>query len=85
MMTPFFLELNENDSMRAMMDRYGGAVKKLAAKYGTLFVDTQAAFDKVLKHCHSCAIAWDRVHPDVTGHMVLARAFLDTVGFEWTH
>jgi lysophospholipase L1-like esterase len=85
LMTPFYLEPFKNDSMRAMMDRYGEAVKKLAAKYGTLFVDTQAVFDKVLKHCHSAAIAWDRVHPNISGHMVLARAFLDTIGFEWTH
>lgn len=84
LMTPFYLELNKKDSMRAMMDLYGGVVRKLAAKYGVIFADTQSAFDETLEYCHSAAIAWDRVHPNITGHMVLARAFLNAIGFEWT-
>jgi len=47
-------------------------------------VDTQAAFDRVLAHQHSAAIAWDRIHPNHVGHSVLARAFLDGIGFDWT-
>jgi lysophospholipase L1-like esterase len=46
-------------------------------------VDTQAAFDEVTKELHPMALAADRVHPNVTGHMVLARAFLKTVGYTW--
>jgi hypothetical protein len=26
---------------------------------------------------------WDRVHPNYIGHMVLAREFLQAVGFQW--
>lgn len=44
-------------------------------------MDTQAAFDVVLVHCHLMALAWDRVHPNHIGHMVLARALLKAVGF----
>jgi lysophospholipase L1-like esterase len=83
LMTPFYIETNENDKMRARMDSYGKIVKKIAVKYGTISVDTQAAFNDILQHCHSSAIAWDRVHPNITGHMVLARAFLNAVGLEW--
>jgi len=36
-----------------------------------------------LKHNHPAAYAGDRVHPNLTGHMVIARAFLNAVGFEW--
>ena len=85
LMTPYFIEPNPADAMRATMDRYGAVVRKLAAKYNTLFVDTQAAFNNVLQHCHPASLAWDRVHPNVTGHMILARAFLDAVGFEWQY
>ena len=82
-MTPFFIEANPADAMRARMDEYGTIVKKIAKKHGALVVDTQAAFNRVLEHMHSAAIAWDRIHPNHIGHTILARAFLDAVGFEW--
>lgn len=82
-LTPFFIEPRKQDAMRATMDKYGAVVKKLARRHGTVCVDTQAAFDRVLKHLPSAALAWDRVHPNTTGHLVLARAFLDGVGFSW--
>ncbi len=85
LMTPYYIEPNTQDAMRNTMDKYGTVVKELAEKYGTIFVDTQEAFSQVLKHTHSAAIAWDRVHPNTCGHMVLAKAFLDAVGFEWSH
>ncbi len=80
LMTPYYIEPLATDAMRACMDPYGAAVKKVAAKRGALFVDTQAAFNGVLAHCHSAALAWDRVHPNSTGHMLLARTFLKAVG-----
>ena len=78
--TPYYIEPNRKDRMRARMDEYGAIVKKLARRHGALLVDTQAAFDKVLATYHPNALAWDRVHPNLTGHMVIARAFLDAVG-----
>lgn len=84
LMSPYYLEPNREDAMRVTMDRYGAAVKKIAKKYGTLFVDTQAAFDRHMKHNYPASIAWDRVHPNHIGQMVLARAFLDAVGFSWS-
>ncbi|OUM95182.1 MAG: GDSL family lipase [Thermobacillus sp. ZCTH02-B1] len=84
LMTPFYIEPNGADAMRAMMDRYGAAVKRIAAEEGTLFVDTQAAFNRVLETLYPAALAWDRVHPTQAGHMILARAFLNAVGFDWS-
>jgi phospholipase/lecithinase/hemolysin len=46
-------------------------------------VDTQAAFDNVLTEMHPMGLAWDRVHPGITGHMILARAFLKAIDFVW--
>lgn len=83
LMTPFYIEPNKNDPMRAQMDRYGAIVQNLARKHNTLFVDTQAAFDAVLPSVYPASLAWDRVHPNQTGHMVLARAFLDAIEFAW--
>lgn len=84
LMTPFYLEPNRSDPMRAMMDRYGEIVRRTAERHGTLFADTQTAFDRVLQHLYPAALAWDRVHPNATGHYVLARAFLEAVGFTET-
>jgi lysophospholipase L1-like esterase len=82
LMTPFYIETNKTDFMRSRMDQYGSVVRKLAEKYHTYFVDTQAAFEEILKNYHSSYIAWDRVHPNTIGHMALAQAFLKAVGFE---
>ena len=83
LMTPYFIEPNRADAMRVMMDRYGDVVRALAQKYQVLLVDTQAAFDDVLKGLNSMALAEDRVHPNLIGHFVLARAFLQTIGYTW--
>ncbi len=83
LMTPFYLEPNRADPMRRRMDEYGAIVKQIAEKHHTHFVDTQAAFDQVLTTYYPATLAWDRVHPNQTGHMVLARAFLDVVEFQW--
>jgi lysophospholipase L1-like esterase len=83
LMTPFYIESNRKDAMRARMDEYGRIVKKLAKKHRAVLADTQAAFDSALKHYYPATLAWDRVHPNQTGHMILARAFLQAIGFEW--
>lgn len=83
LMTPFYLEPNRRDAMRARMDEYGGIVRDIAAARGTLFADTQAAMAGLLKQYHSAYIAWDRVHPNIIGHTVIAKAFLDAVGYKW--
>jgi lysophospholipase L1-like esterase len=83
LMTPFYIEPNRADAMRARMDEYGALVRGVAAQHGALFVDTQAAFDAVLTSYYPATLAWDRVHPTLTGHTVLARAFLNAVDFEW--
>jgi len=83
LMTPYFIELNRKDAMRAQMDRYGAAVKELAGKHKAIVVDTQAAFDALLAAYYPATIASDRVHLNPIGHMALARAFLKAVGFEW--
>ena len=84
LMTPFFLESNRADPMRVMMDGYGALVRKVAIDVGAHFVDTQAVFDDYLVHRPSRSLCEDRVHLCQTGHMVLARAFLDSVGFRWS-
>ncbi len=69
--------------MRVAMDKYGSIVRKLAGKHDAIFVDTQAAFDGILAQLHPMSLAWDRIHPNHIGTMLIAKAFLDAIGFEW--
>ena len=85
LMTPYFIEPNRSDLMRARMDEYGAICKEIAEETGVIFVDTQAEFDKVLKYRYSAYITWDRVHPNIYGATVLARAFLKAVDFDFNH
>jgi len=83
LMSPYLIEPNKNEPMRAMMDTYGAAMRQVAMRHRAIFVDTQTAFDAVLKDIHPMTLAWDRVHPDQVGHMVIARAFLEAISFKW--
>ena len=83
LMTPYFIEANRQDPMRAEMDQFGEVVRRLARKHKTVFVDTQAAFDAYLAHRPTQTLCGDRVHPNDIGHMILAKAFLNGIGFEW--
>jgi lysophospholipase L1-like esterase len=79
LMTPYFIEPRKDDPMRKMMDEYGAVIEDIAKKYNTLFIDTQEVFDKITEHIPTAALAWDRVHPNIRGHMVLAKAFMKAV------
>jgi len=83
LITPFYIESSRTDAMRAAMHKYGAAVRRIAEKHRTVFVDSQAAFDEVLKTYYPASLNWDRVHLDHIGSMVLARAFVNAIGFDW--
>ena len=80
LMTPYFMEPNKSDPMRARMDIYGKIVKKLADQYSCVFVDLQSAWDNLFRYMHPCNIAWDRIHPNQVGCMYIAKQFLRAVG-----
>jgi lysophospholipase L1-like esterase len=83
LMTPYYIESNEQDLMRKKMDQYGVIVKQIAEEMDCLFIDTQSAFNDVLKELYPATLAWDRVHPNATGHMILAKSFLRGIEFNW--
>jgi lysophospholipase L1-like esterase len=73
--TPYYIESNKENQIRVKMDEYGAIAKKTAKAYSLAVVDTQAVFDQYLQNCDSTKIAWDRVHPNQTGHLLIAREF----------
>ncbi|WP_339819276.1 SGNH/GDSL hydrolase family protein [Paenibacillus sp. FSL R7-0216] len=83
-MSPFYLEPNSGDTMRSRMDEFGRAAHRVAERVGARFIDIQAAFVDHFNYMHPTALASDRVHPNMTGHLLIARALLDAIQFDWT-
>jgi len=82
-MTPYYLEANKDDAMRSRMDEYGAIMKEEAAKRGIPCIDLQEKFAHILRYRYPAYITWDRVHPGITGSVIIARAFLKEIGFEY--
>ena len=80
--SPFVIEPNKADPMRARIDEYGEIARNLAQDFNAVFVDVQAAFDGLCAHLHPMSIAWDRIHPGPHGHMAIARAWLHAMQFD---
>ena len=75
-LSPYYLERNRTDEMRAMTERYAAIARKTAEEYGFVYIDVQADFDEYMKSRPGQSISWDRVHPGEVGSMILARAVL---------
>ena len=85
LMTPYYMEPNASDFMRARMDEYGAICKKLAEEYGCIFIDLQAMFSKYGSVRHSSYLAWDRVHPNQIGATLIALEWLKHCELERLH
>ncbi len=83
-LTPYYMEPNREDKMRARMDEYGAICRRLAEKHGCRFVDFQKMYEDFCKIRHSSCIAWDRVHPNQMGATLMAKEFLRQCDFDFT-
>jgi lysophospholipase L1-like esterase len=82
-MTPFYVDSNLHDALRVALGSYAAAAREVADMHDCVLVDTQAAFDVAMARTHALRLSDDRVHPRPTGHMILAKAWLEAVGFGW--
>lgn len=82
-LSPYIIEPNRSDWMRARMDEYVAICRELAEKHGCVFVDFQQMYEDYCKVRHSASIAWDRIHPNQIGAMLMAKTFLSHCGFEY--
>lgn len=76
LMTPYYIEPNPKDLMRARMDEYGAICKELAQEYDCILVDLQELFNRYCSIRHSSYLAWDRVHPNQIGATLIALEWL---------
>ena len=70
--SPFYLEPNEKDPMRAQMDVYRALMRTVAAENDISFVDLQDAFAALLQHFY-------RVHPSAPAQLIIARQIMAAV------
>lgn len=84
LLTPYYMEPNCTDWMRARMNEYVAICHKLAKKHGCILVDFQAMYDRFFQHRHSSCIAWDRVHPNMMGATLMAKEFLKHCDFDFS-
>lgn len=78
--SPFYMEANNDDLMKKKMVEYAGIAKEVATKYGATYIDVQGEFDKHLVHRYPAYISWDRVHPNWVGSMIIAKEVLKAIG-----
>lgn len=83
--TPYYMEPNKSDFMRARMQEYVDICERLAKEYDCMFVNFQEAYDRFFAYKHSSLIAWDRVHPNQIGATLMAKEWLSKVGFDYGH
>lgn len=82
-MPPCYMEQNHQDAMRADADLYRAKTEELAREYHTLYGDAQAGMDAYFQHYPAIYMSWDRVHPNQVGHMIIAKALVDALEFQW--
>ncbi len=83
LLTPYYIEPSREDVMRKRMDEYCDICRELADAFGCIFVDFQAMYEKYCTIRHSSYIAWDRVHPNQVGAMLMAKEFLKKCEFRF--
>ncbi len=84
-MSPYYIEENSQDRMRAKMNEYVEICRELSQKHGCEFIDLQKMFEDYCKIRHSSFIAWDRVHPNQIGATLIAKEFLKHIDFDYNH
>ena len=73
LVSPYFIEPDRKEPMRALMDKYTDAAKITAERHGAVWVDVQKAFDNITEYLNPMYIALDRVHPNIIGHTLIAK------------
>ena len=88
LLTPFYMSTDapgEDHGWRgrvmAVVGDYVEATKRIAADYGARLVDTHAMFAEQLKHHRADAFGDEPVHPNATGHLMMAHAWLTAMGW----
>jgi lysophospholipase L1-like esterase len=84
LMTPYMIESNRSQLMRAQIDAYGAIVARLAAEFDAVLVRLQEAFDSALRVTTPAFWSDDQFHVNGPGASLIAQTFLRATGFSMT-
>jgi len=84
LLTPFYISRDTGpDSFRGrvleIMPRYLETVERLSARYGTRLVRLHEIFQHQLRYRDADTFCPEPVHPNHTGHMIIAQALLEAM------
>ncbi len=78
---PFFITVSKSDEFRVLVQKelkaYRKVVADLSRKYNTLLIKTQDIFDRQLQYRDSETFCAEPVHPNPTGHILIANALFN--------
>jgi lysophospholipase L1-like esterase len=77
-LSPFFLETDTTQPMKAQADEYIQALRDLVKKYDVIFVDLQKEFEKLMEKFtyNQLTFKTDKIHPTMFGQYVIASKIL---------
>lgn len=81
LMSPYMIEPNEKVAMRRALDVYGDLMAQVAHETDSIYLNSQAEWDRVLKVSAISFWTSDGFHPYSHGHALLARLWLNAIGF----
>ena len=84
LLTPFYISTDRSGQtfrtqVLELIPRYIDTVEKMSQKYGTKLVRLHDVFQQQLKYRDADTFCPEPVHPNHTGHMVIAQALLDAL------
>ncbi|MCM8821086.1 MAG: SGNH/GDSL hydrolase family protein [Candidatus Omnitrophica bacterium] len=81
LLEPFYISVNKKEGWRGLVYKeltpYRKAVSDLSRKYKTLLVKLQDIFDGQLKYSDSETFCPEPVHPNQTGHLLIANTIFN--------
>ena len=81
LITPFYISTDRDDEVEGavlgMIPEYINGVEEMSAKHGTLLLNLHDVFQEQLTYRPPSTFCPEPVHPNHTGHMVIANALMD--------
>ncbi len=81
LLEPFYIHPDTEHPVRKLLGEYQEIVRELAGDFSAIFIPAQAEFDALLQKQDMSYWTDDSVHPNAAGHGVLARLFLEAIGY----
>lgn len=88
LMEPFFISKGDDMegsyrcNLMTLLSEYQAEVRDTAAKHGAILVPLSSVFSDMMTHRPSFTFSEDRIHPNRTGHMVIAETLYKILTFD---